>query len=426
MAFATPTADIGAGFALGREYVRLHARKLLNILVFLWILSGGFVLFEPSPYEVMFLLVLPVACVAAINIYRSTLPLLVLFVLFIPFALTAAFRVRFNEVTDSIIYQMVTAFLILTAYFVANFVANAPQKHMRLIMKAYTIIAVIAALIGTLAYLGILPGEDVFTKYGRAKATFNDPNVYGPFLVLPAMYALQRVFFGRGKRVIWSAGIFMVLFIGVFASFSRGAWMHYLASSLLVFLFCFFLEARAVEKVRMLMLSLVGLFALVVALGGLLSIPAVSALFETRAHATQEYDTGDTGRFGRQGYAADLALNNPLGIGPLEFRNLRIAEEPHNVYVNVMHAYGWGGGLCYYALVLLTLWRGLSVLAKPGPNRLLLIPIMATYLPLIGESAIIDSDHWRHYYLVTGLVWGVATGYRTATPDERKRLSALI
>jgi hypothetical protein len=36
----------------------------------------------------------------------------------------------------------------------------------------------------------------------------------------------------------------------------------------------------------------------------------------------------------------------------------------------------------------------------------------------IGESIVIDSDHWRHFFLVMGLVWGLAA----ATRDYRRRL----
>ena len=53
-------------------------------------------------------------------------------------------------------------------------------------------------MLGTLGYLGI--GHDLFTRYDRAKALFKDPNVYGPFLILPAMYALQRVLVAMPRR----------------------------------------------------------------------------------------------------------------------------------------------------------------------------------------------------------------------------------
>jgi hypothetical protein len=164
---------------------------------------------------------------------------------------------------------------------------------------------------------------------------------------------------------------------------------------------------------------------IVVAIGGLLSIPTVQRLFEVRA-AAQTYDEGETGRFGRQGYAFELALANPLGIGPLEFRNLRIKEEPHNSYVNVIHVYGWGGGLAFILLIGTTLWRGLTFVVKSSPNRLLLIPLVSVFVPLSVEAAIIDLDHWRHFFLVAGLIWGVTAGYRTTKPGEEARLSALV
>ncbi len=59
------------------------------------------------------------------------------------------------------------------------------------------------------------------------------------------------------------------------------------------------------------------------------------------------YDSGSTGRFGRQGYAFDMALSKPWGIGPAEFRNLRIPEEAHDSYANTFHVYGWGGAVIW-------------------------------------------------------------------------------
>jgi hypothetical protein len=296
---------------------------------------------------------------------------------------------------------------------------------MRIIIAAYAAAAALSALAGTLAYLGLMPFRDTLTLYGRAKALFNDPNVFGPFLILPAMYALQRVLLASPKRAVIGGAIFMAIVVGVFASFSRAAWGHLAASAVMVYLLCFVFVADAREKVRMLILALLGLMMIVVAIGGLLSIPSVQRLFETRA-AAQTYDEGDSGRFGRQGYAFELALEHPWGLGPLEFRNLHIREEPHNSYVNAMHVYGWGGGLMFVLLIGTTLWRGLSFVVKPSPNRLLLIPLVSVFLPLSIEAAIIDLDHWRHFFLVAGLIWGVTAGYRTIRPGGSTRLAGLV
>src|SRR5690606_12270569 len=121
-----------------------------------------------------------------------------------------------------------------------------------------------------------------------------------------------------------------------------------------------------------------------------------------------------------------LALNHPLGLGPNEFHRLRITEAPHNTYVTVLHAYGWGGGLAFLVLIGTTIWRGVTHLARPSPNRLLLLPLVASFVPLCVEAAIIDLDHWRHFFLIAGLIWGVTAAYERIAPGEDKRLSALV
>lgn len=407
---------------MGLAMIRMRAAKLLDSTVGLWIFCGGLVLFEPSPYELSFLVVLLFAVVANIGLYRSSAGLLALLVGFIPFATIAAFQVRYTGKTEAIIFSVVTIFLMLTSYFVANYVAEAPERRMRLIVNAYSLAAVFCAAIGALGYLGLIPGSELFTLYGRAKGTFKDPNVFGPFLVLPAMFALQRVILGRGRQQAIGAIVFGILFVGVFLSFSRGAWGHFAASSIIVLLLCFYLEANARDKLRITMMTIVGAVLLVITLAGLVSIPAVADLFEVRAQG-QNYDAGETGRFGRQGYAFGLALEHPLGLGPTEFRHQRIIEEPHNVYVNVLLNYGWGGGAIYYLLVLMTLWRGVKGLLRRSPYRLMMIPLVATFSMLVLESAIIDSDHWRHWFLLVGLIWGtsIAIGMdkRRTAPREQ-------
>lgn len=387
---------------------RARAMRLLDIMVGVWIFTGALVLVEPSPYELSFVLVLPLAVMAGMGLYRSTFGLLAIIMGFVPFALIAVFQVRFTPINDALIFTLVTIFLLVTSYFAANYVAEDTDRRLRIVMRAYTAAAVFSAVLGTLAYLGLVPGADLFVRYGRAQAAFNDPNVFGPFLILPAMFALQRVLLGRGRMQVVAGIIYMILFVGVFVSFSRAAWGHFALSSLMVMVLCFTLEAGVRDKVRIMIMALVGMGMLVIALGGLLSIPSVANLFEQRA-AGQNYDEGETGRFGRQGYAFELALSHPWGIGPQEFYRLRVTEAPHNVYVTVLHVYGWGGGAMYYLLILLTLWRGVASLSVRSRYRLAMIPLMSTFVMLVGESAIIDSDHWRHYFLVVGLIWGVAS-----------------
>lgn len=412
--------------ALANGYLRAKAQKWLSVLVAIWMVSGGFVIIEPSPHELMVFLVFLAAMLAGVGIHRGTLNLFNLLLVFIPFALIGGFQVKYNDPSRGFLFVTITMFLWFAGYVAANYVADAPRRHLKLMMNAYTVAAVIVATIGILAYLKLIPGHELFLRYGRAKATFKDPNVYGPFLILPAMYALQRVLLGTRRRAWLAGGVFLVLMLGIFVSFSRGAWGHLFGSSVLVFALIYLLEAKAAERLRMTGIGVAGAVVVVVALLGMLSIPSVSQLFETRANLVQNYDSGSTGRFARQGYAFGLALEHPLGLGPLEFAHLRVNEEPHDTYVTVLLSYGWGGGLAYWALIAMTLWRGYSTVLRPSAHRLLLIPLVATYLPLVIESAIIDTDHWRHFFLITGLIWGVTAAYGNPVGGRNGRQDALI
>ena len=231
-AAAPPGSGVGAS---GRDPAKSAATALLPSLVALWVFSGGFVLIEPSPYEVIFILVFGVALFSGLWLYRGTLNLFLLLVIFLPFAIIAAFQPRHFELKEIFIYLAITLYLWITAYFTANFIAESPGPRVKMVMKAYTAVALLMAVIGTLAYLGLMPLEEYFLRYGRAKATFQDPNVYGPFLILPAIYAAQKVFLARGRTAFFAALTFAILFVGLFVSFSRGAWGSLLAASVLSF-----------------------------------------------------------------------------------------------------------------------------------------------------------------------------------------------
>ena len=44
----------------------------------------------------------------------------------------------------------------------------------------------------------------------------------------------------------------------------------------------------------------------------------------------------------------------------------------------------------------------------------------AVYVAFVGvaaESIIIDSDHWRHYFLIVGVLWGLMAVTRTYRPE---------
>jgi len=56
-------------------------------------------------------------------------------------------------------------------------------------------------------------------------------------------------------------------------------------------------------------------------------------MFKQRASFDQSYDEGRFGRFGRHILGAQMALELPFGIGPLQFTKF-FPEDTHNSYLN--------------------------------------------------------------------------------------------
>jgi O-antigen ligase len=147
-----------------------------------------------------------------------------------------------------------------------------------------------------------------------------------------------------------------------------------------------------------------------------MSIDTIYNDFFIRAKAIQPYDVGSAGRFGLQEIAIGAILENPNGMGPAQF-GIIYGGQQHNVYMQCFLVYGWLGGACYLAMVVLTLMIGFRNMLMPTPWQVYLIAAYAAFIGEAVESMIIDSDHWRHYFLIVGLVWGLSV----ATINWRRR-----
>ena len=97
----------------------------------------------------------------------------------------------------------------------------------------------------------------------------------------------------------------------------------------------------------MLLAALAGVL-LMAAIAVLLSFDQIDALFKERASFSQPYDSGRFGRFGRHLLGADMALDYPTGIGPLQFRRF-FPEDTHNSFLNAFMSGGWISGILYPA-----------------------------------------------------------------------------
>jgi len=138
----------------------------------------------------------------------------------------------------------------------------------------------------------------------------------------------------------------------------------------------------------------------------LLSFDSISDLFRQRASFDQSYDEGRFGRFGRHILGAEMALDLPFGIGPLQFHRY-FPEDTHNSYLNAFMSGGWTAGVCYPALLFVTVMLGFRYIFKAVPWQRAYIAIFSAFLGTVGEGFIIDTDHWRHFWMMLGAMWGM-------------------
>jgi O-antigen ligase len=391
--------------------------------VSLGVLLSGFVIEEPAPYELYMAGLIAIWALFGLRISRAILPLVVLLVTFNiggMFSLT-----QMADLKDTPLYLAVSLFLAFTAIFYAA-VIEAQPALLRHIAHAWVLAAVSTAFLGIAGYFHLLPGAEMFTKYDRAAGAFQDPNVFGPFLVFPGIYMLHRILTGGlGDTVRWSLPL-LILVTGIFLSFSRGAWGLFGAATIILVAALFLQSSSGRFRLRVAVMTMVALVLVGLAVLVALQLPGVAELFSTRAQLVQDYDGARLGRFARYGYGFAMALEHPLGIGPLVFGTI-FGEDTHNIWLKALMDYGWIGFVSYLTLILWTIAAGFRILFRNRPWQPFLLCAYATLIGHVALGSVIDTDHWRHFYLLLGLVWGciaLEARYGHAARLERRGIAA--
>jgi O-antigen ligase len=379
-------------------------RSYSPYLVFVWVAValGVLAVFEPSPSDIAIVLLFVVGVFTG-NLRWSrklTFPfmLLGLFVL----ANLASLCYAIDSAVGAL-YFAITLFMLVSWMFVVGILTKYEERGSRAVMLAFTTGGVVSALIAILCYFNLAPFGEWVLFYDRIKGFFKDPNVFAPYLVVVAVYALYRTLLDRApwRRVSWFASC-LVASVGVLLCYSRAAWMNYVVT-LLLFILLTSIPKRGVSSSRRNLIYFAIFAAIIVgAFAYAITIPQISEVLSYRS----EMQAYDADRFTNFIAALRLGLNNPLGVGPGQsFLTLDYAT--HNLYLRTFSENGVIGFLTFTAFALATLIRSL-VLSQKAANLIqssLFALVAAALCGTLLNSLTIDTLHWRHLWLLLALGW---------------------
>lgn len=395
-----PALTLPADVARKRALNRLIANIAIGFGVFLL----GFVMSEPAPYELYMVGLIALALLFGLRLTRTSLVLLALLAVFNFGGMISVMQMA--DVKKAPLYIAVSLFLAFTSVFFAA-VIEGDHRRLKTIFNAYLLVGVLSAVLGIAGYLSLFPGAEIFTRYGRAQGAFQDPNVYGPFLILPLTWTLYRIMRGGFRDMAVYLPFCCLLTLGVLVSFSRAAWAMVPLSFAVLFGVLFLQSNSNRFRLRLIVIGLLAVVTITLAILIILQIPGVGDFFRERARLEQSYDSARLGRFARHWLGMILATQHPLGIGPLEFGPM-FGEDTHNVWLKAVLDYGWIGFIAFLTLTFLTLGIGFKLLFRNRTWQPYLLVAYATYLGHVLIGNVIDTDHWRHFYLLFGVIWGCA------------------
>jgi hypothetical protein len=403
-----------AGISVPQTTAAPGVLALQRALMWLVGVSGSIVFIEPSPYEFTTLIGIVVFVATGVRLRLAFIPLLLLlFLINIGYMMGAVPHLGETIVTNWIVTSW---YMAITVMFVAMTVAEDTMARLDMLRRGLVAGGVIASLAGIAGYFHLVPGgHEILTLYERARGTFKDPNVLGAFLILPALFTLQSIVSDHFGKAFRNTIAFGIIALAILLAFSRAAWGGLILTSAFMLILMIMTSPSPAQRSRIILIAVATVIIAAVLLVALLSFSSIDELFKQRASFDQSYDEGRFGRFGRHILGAQMALGLPFGIGPLQFHNY-FPEDTHNSYLNAFMSGGWLSGVCYPALMFTTVITGFRHLFTRVPWQRTYIAIFAAFLGTVGEAFIIDTDHWRHFWLMMGAMWGMfvaAQPYKT-------------
>lgn len=428
LSWEPPPVRIVAVGSIGLLAILALAVSRLWSAVLLGVALSAVVRFEPAPSDAVFGVVLLIALVTGrVRLARVPASIVLLVGAFLVLNVVSAMGAV--DPSRAALFFGITLYLATFAVWLAGELDSRAKA--RGLLLAYLSAAVFSAVLGALAMNVAFPGADFLIDKGgtRARALFEDANVFAPFLVPPALILLHEIIRPNllRMRTVTKVLLFGLLALGILFSYSRAAWATLLLGIAVVVVV---LALRGGYGGRLVRLGLiVGLAGMTVAA---IAIATGSADFVGERASLQSYDQE---RFAAQRRGIALGEESPVGIGPGQYEVV-VDYAAHSTYVRSFAEHGPLGLATIVGLLLATLilaarnaFIGRDTYGIPAAA------LLGSWCGLLLSSFVIDTLHWRHLWLVATLIWAgsMVPASRRASPQDdpgddvlRARTDALL
>jgi O-antigen ligase len=323
------------------------------------------------------------------------------------------------DLSFGVSYGLITLFMLTLWLFIVGIVTRFEERGLRVLMSGYAVGGILSAGLALLAYVGVLSKmtswvpylnllqlDDMLLYFGeRLRGFFKDPNVFGPYLVVVAAYALcslQARPCSNIRKMFWAASC-LISTLGVLMCFSRAAWANYVVT-IAVFLLLNAMAARARGGARR---NIVYFLICAVVVGAAVAYTLTKPRVGEFAANRSEMQSYDEDRFAKHWEALELGLRNPLGAGPGQSHLLLGGYNAHSLPLGVFAENGIIGLLSLLGFMLATLIRALVLSQKAGSQfqRSMFALVAAAIAGTLVNSIVIDAIHWRHFWFLLALAW---------------------
>jgi len=253
-------------------------------------------------------------------------------------------------------------------------------------------------------FVGVIISRSVFfgaTVIGfgiRFQGFFKDPNVMGPFIIIPLLYWINKFLV---KRNFASFLVVLFLSVSLLLTFSRGAYLNFLVA----FLFDIFLIKKLYSKIKFRTIFTIGVGMILITVLILILNPVIFGV-SIKDFATQRFrimQSYDVDRFKYQKAVFDLIKKDPLfGIGIGNY-NYAVNYAAHNSFARILGETGTIGFVSSILILVFILFDRLRIL-KNKTNNIALV-LYSCFVGILVESFFIDTLHWRFLWIILGLLY---------------------